>query len=169
MIVLCTDFGLTGPYTGQVKAVLARLAPAVPVIDLFADLPAFEPRISAYLLAAYADWFEAGDVILAVVDPGVGGSRGALVIEADGRWFVGPDNGLYELVLRRAERARCFAISWRPPALSATFTAATCSRRSPRAWRLAGRCPGPRPHRPAIPTGRTTWPRSCTSTTTAMP
>jgi S-adenosylmethionine hydrolase len=38
MIVLCTDFGLEGPYTGQVKAVLARNAPAEPVIDLFADL-----------------------------------------------------------------------------------------------------------------------------------
>jgi S-adenosylmethionine hydrolase len=121
MIVLCTDFGLGGPYLGQVKAVLARVAPAVPVIDLFADLPAFEPRLSAYLLAAYAEWFEAGDVILAVVDPGVGGPRGALVVEADGRWFVGPDNGLFELMLRRAGRARCRAIAWRPPALSATF------------------------------------------------
>jgi len=121
MIVLCTDFGPTGPYVGQVKAVLARAAPAVPVIDLFADLPAFEPRLAAYLLAAYGGWFEAGDVILAVVDPGVGGPRGALAVEADGRWFVGPDNGLFEVVLRRAGRARCCAIAWRPPALSATF------------------------------------------------
>jgi S-adenosylmethionine hydrolase len=96
MIVLCTDFGLSGPYTGQVKAVLARLAPAVPAVDLFANLPAFEPRLAAYLLAAYGDWFEAGDVILAVVDPGVGGSRGALVVEADGRYFVGPDKGLFD-------------------------------------------------------------------------
>jgi S-adenosylmethionine hydrolase len=52
MIVLCTDFGLEGPYTGQVKAVLARNAPAVPVIDLFADLPAFRPQLAAYLFAA---------------------------------------------------------------------------------------------------------------------
>jgi hypothetical protein len=154
MIVLCTDFGLTGPYLGQVKAVLARAAPAVPVIDLFADLPAFEPRLSAYLLAAYADWFEAGDVILAVVDPGVGGSRGALVIEADGRWFVGPDNGLFELVLRRAERARCFAISWRPPALSATFHGRDLF--APVAARLAlgGPLPGPE----AAPARHPDWP-----------
>lgn len=121
MIVLCTDFGLEGPYVGQVKTVLARLAPAVPVVDLFADLPAFAPRLSAYLLAAYADWFETGDVILAVVDPGVGGARAALVVEADGKRFVGPDNGLFELVLRRAHQARCFAVTWRPAALSATF------------------------------------------------
>jgi hypothetical protein len=121
MIVLCTDFGLEGPYVGQVKAVLTRLAPAVPVIDLFADLPAYAPKLSAYLLAAYAEWLEPGDVILAVVDPGVGGARGALVVEADGRRFVGPDNGLFELVLRRAREPRCFAITWRPPKLSATF------------------------------------------------
>jgi S-adenosyl-L-methionine hydrolase (adenosine-forming) len=121
MILLCTDFGLEGPYIGQVKAVLARRAPAVPVIDLFADLPACAPKLSAYLIAAYADWFEAGDVILAVVDPGVGGARAALAIEADGKRFVGPDNGLFELVLRRARQARCFRVTWRPAALSATF------------------------------------------------
>ena len=121
MIVLCTDFGLAGPYTGQVKAVLARAAPGVPVIDLFADLPAFRPQLAAYLLAAYGEAFEPGDVILAVVDPGVGGARAALAIEADGRWYVGPDNGLFELVLRRAPSARCWTIDWRPPVLSATF------------------------------------------------
>ena len=149
MIVLCTDFGLAGPYLGQVKAVLARAAPAVPVIDLFADLPAFEPRLAAYLLAAYAAWFEPGDVILAVVDPGVGGPRGALVVEADGRWFVGPDNGLFELVLRRAERARCYAIAWRPAALSATFHGRDLF--APVAARLALGEPPPGPRRAGPP------------------
>jgi hypothetical protein len=121
MIVLCTDFGLEGPYTGQVKAVLARAAPAVPVVDLFADLPPFRPQLAAYLLAAYGEAFMAGDVILAVVDPGVGGARAALALEADGRWYVGPDNGVFEIVLRRAQAARCWRIAWQPPALSATF------------------------------------------------
>ena len=121
MIVLCTDFGLEGPYTGQVKAVLARAAPAVPVIDLFADLPPFRPQPAAYLLAAYGEFFAAGDVILAVVDPGVGGARAALALEADGRWYVGPDNGVFEIVLRRAQTTRCWAIAWQPAALSATF------------------------------------------------
>jgi S-adenosyl-L-methionine hydrolase (adenosine-forming) len=110
MIVLCTDFGLAGPYTGQIKAVLARLAPQVPVIDLFADLPAFAPRLAAYLLAAYTARFEPGDVIVAVVDPGVGSARRALVVEADGRWLTGPDNGLFELILRRAASWRAWAL-----------------------------------------------------------
>src|SRR5260221_648728 len=52
IIVLFTDFGLAGPYTGQVKTVLHQIAPGVPVIDLFADLPAAKPQPAAYLLAA---------------------------------------------------------------------------------------------------------------------
>ncbi len=54
MIVLFTDFGLEGPYTGQIKAVLHQAAPFVPVIDLFADAPTCNARAAAYLLAAYA-------------------------------------------------------------------------------------------------------------------
>jgi S-adenosyl-L-methionine hydrolase (adenosine-forming) len=121
MIVLFTDFGTDGPYVGQMKAVLHRDAPGVPVIDLFADAPAAMPKPSAYLLAAYGGWFPPGSVLLAVVDPGVGGSRRAVVVEADGRFLVGPDNGLFELVLRRARTVRSWEIVWRPPSLSASF------------------------------------------------
>ncbi|HTR13586.1 MAG TPA: SAM-dependent chlorinase/fluorinase, partial [Roseiarcus sp.] len=102
MIALFTDFGLAGPYTGQMKAVLYEMAPGVPVIDLFADAPAGNPRASAYLLAAYSAWFPENTVFLCVVDPGVGGERPAIIVKADGRFFVGPGNGLFELVLRRA-------------------------------------------------------------------
>jgi S-adenosylmethionine hydrolase len=121
MIVLFTDFGLEGPYTGQIKAVLATEAPSVPVIDLFADAPAGDPRAAAYLLAAYDDRFRDGTVFLGVVDPGVGTARLPIVLQADGRWYVGPDNGLFALVARRASRTRVWEITWRPPLLSASF------------------------------------------------
>ena len=121
MIALFTDFGLAGPYTGQVKAVLHREAPGIAVVDLFADAPSRRPRPSAYLLAAYAAWFPPGTVLLAVVDPGVGSERAALAVRADGRWYIGPDNGLFELVLRRAGSAEAWEIAWRPAALSASF------------------------------------------------
>jgi S-adenosylmethionine hydrolase len=120
MIALCTDFGLGGPYTGQVKAVLARMAPQVPVVDLFADLPAFSPQLAAYLLAAYALRFEPGDVIVAVVDPGVGSARRALVVEA-GLWLTGPDNGLFEPILRRATAWRAWSIAVPEQGIAATF------------------------------------------------
>jgi S-adenosylmethionine hydrolase len=121
MIFLATDFGLTGPYTGQVKACLARLAPSIDVIDLFSDLPSFRPDLAAYLLAAYADALKPDDVLLAVVDPGVGSAREPLVLHADDRWFVGPDNGLFELIRRRARSVTCERIAWRPEHLSASF------------------------------------------------
>jgi S-adenosyl-L-methionine hydrolase (adenosine-forming) len=121
MIVLFTDFGLDGPYTGQMKAVLHRMAPGIPVIDLFADAPVGDPKPSAYLLAVYAEWFPVGTVFLCVVDPGVGGTRPAIIVEADGRWYVGPGNGLFELVQRRAGTARSWDIDWKPDRLSASF------------------------------------------------
>ena len=123
MIVLFTDFGLSGPYTGQVKAVLHQLAPGLPIVDLFADLPAENPKPAAYLLAAYGPWFPPGTVLMAVVDPGVGGARAAVVVEADGRSYVGPDNGLFEIVLRRAGAVKTSEILWRPNSLSASFHA----------------------------------------------
>lgn len=121
MIVLFTDFGLAGPYTGQLQAVLQHDAPGIPAVSLFADAPAGRPQPAAYLLAAYAAWFSAGTVFLCVVDPGVGGDRRAVVAEAAGRLYVGPDNGLFELVLRRAAGPRLWQIEWTPPALSASF------------------------------------------------
>ncbi len=121
MIVLFTDFGLHGPYTGQMKAVLHQSAPGIPIIDLFADAPAGNPKASAYLLAAYDDWFQAGSVFVCVVDPGVGGPRPPIIVEADGRWYVGPGNGLFELVQRRAGDKQSWDIDWKPERLSASF------------------------------------------------
>jgi S-adenosylmethionine hydrolase len=120
VILLFTDFGLEGPYTGQVKAVLWREAPTVPVFDLFADAPAQRPQEAGYLLAAYASSFPEGSIFLGVVDPGVGTSRPAEAHEVDGRWFVGPGNGLFEPVLRRGRVVRSFAIAESGP-ISASF------------------------------------------------
>lgn len=122
MIALFTDFGVTGPYVGQMQAVLLREAPDVPSVTLFSDAPTFDPRLSAYLLAAYVDEFPPGTVFLCVVDPGVGSERRPVVLEADGRFYVGPDNGLFELVARRATGSVLWwEITWRPETLSASF------------------------------------------------
>ena len=122
MIWLFTDFGLHGPYVGQMQAVLARATPGTPCINLFADAPAFNPKASAYLLPAYTSAMQSGDVCLAVVDPGVGDvNRRPVVLEADGRWYVGPDNGLFALLARRAASARAWQITWRPSHLSDSF------------------------------------------------
>ncbi len=121
MIVLFTDFGTRGPYMGQMRAVLHQGAPGAPVIDLFADAPTYNARAASYLLAAYAPEFPAGTIFLCVVDPGVGGDRPPMTLQADGRHFVGPGNGLFEIVARRAVEAEARAIAWRPGHLSPSF------------------------------------------------
>jgi S-adenosylmethionine hydrolase len=121
-IVLFTDFGLEGPYVGQMKAVLAREAPGAPVFDLFADAPAFDAEASAYLLAAFRTAMPADAVFLCVVDPGVGDpNRRPAMVRADGQWFVGPDNGLFNVIAQRAADLEWWDITWTPAQLSASF------------------------------------------------
>lgn len=56
-----------------------------------------------------------------MIDPGVGGPRAAIVLLADDKWYVGPDNGLLSIVAQRAREARVWRITWRPEHLSASF------------------------------------------------
>jgi S-adenosylmethionine hydrolase len=124
MIVLFTDFGGTGPYVGQMKSVLCQQAPATPVIDLMHDAPAFDPQAAAYLLASLVSRFPKDSVFLCVVDPGVGSQRRPLIARIDERWFVGPDNGLFDIAAQHAtgdSAIKWWEISWRPEKLSASF------------------------------------------------
>lgn len=122
MIVLFTDFGGDDLYVGQLKASLLEHAPAgTPIIDLAHSVPNFHARAGAHLLAALQRRFSAGAVFLAVVDPGVGTDRDAVIVHADGKWYVGPDNGLLSVVASRASDARTWRITWRPTRLSASF------------------------------------------------
>ncbi|NJD08778.1 MAG: SAM-dependent chlorinase/fluorinase [Methylococcaceae bacterium] len=121
MILLFTDFGAEGPYLGQMQAVLQCGAPTQPIINLLSNAPAGEPELASYLLAALARQCPSHTVLVCVVDPGVGGERLAVALEADGRWYVGPDNGLLNTVARQARQTRWRIIEWRPEILSSTF------------------------------------------------
>lgn len=120
-IFLFTDFGSGDLYVGQVKSVLHACASGVAVIDLLHEAPAFNVKASAHLLAALAGRVPAQSVVLAVVDPGVGGARRPVAMHADARWYVGPDNGLLSVIAARAREAEVFSIEWRPSTLSTSF------------------------------------------------
>jgi len=121
MIVLFTDFSANGPYLGEMKARLVTDAPGVPVIDLVCDAPRFNPKAAAYLLGALAPSLPAGTVFLAVVDPGVGtAERRPAAVMADQRWYVGPGNGLFDIIARRAQSCDWQDILW-DGKLSASF------------------------------------------------
>jgi hypothetical protein len=121
MILAFTDFGFSGPYLGEMRTAALREAPSVPYVDLVADAPAFRPDLAAYLLAALVARMQPDDVVLGVVDPGVGTERAPLAVAIDDFWLVGPDNGLFELAMRRAGIVQAYRITWQPTALSTSF------------------------------------------------
>jgi S-adenosyl-L-methionine hydrolase (adenosine-forming) len=115
----------------------------VPVIDALHDAPDFGIEPAAHLLCALSHEYPRGSVFLAVVDPGVGTGRDAIVVKADGRSFVGPDNGLLSIVWQRARRRECLRIAWRPERLTSSFhgrdlfapvAAALARKRVPYGW-----------------------------------
>jgi len=122
MIVLFTDFGWQGPYVGQMKAVLAKQASDQMVIDLMHDAPVFNPRAAAYFLASLVESFPKGTVFLTVVDPGVGSEeRRPCVLKANGYWYVGPDNGLFNVIAKQSREYTAWVIDWQPDSLSVSF------------------------------------------------
>ena len=93
-ITFLTDFGLRDDFVGTCHGVIKRIAPDVEIIDITHGLEPGRVLQGALVLANALPYMPAG-VHLAVVDPGVGGSRRALALrDAEGRLYVGPDNGL---------------------------------------------------------------------------
>lgn len=93
MISFLSDYGLSDEFVGVCKAVMARIAPGVQVIDISHDVPPYDVRAGAWTLARAAGYLPPG-VVLAVVDPGVGTERRAVAVEVASGHLVGPDNGL---------------------------------------------------------------------------
>jgi S-adenosylmethionine hydrolase len=121
LIASFTDFGPTGPYQGQMTAVLASQAANTPQITLMTDAPMFDPLSAGILLSRLCDNMPAKTLVLAVVDPGVGGSRRPLMIQTERNLLVGPDNGLFVPSVRRCRNCDIEAILWRPERLSESF------------------------------------------------
>ena len=117
-IFLFTDFGYAGPYVGQLTAAILAVCDDLTVINLMHDAPAMRPDLAAYLLPGVCRDLPNGSIVVAVVDPGVGGERAALVVETGACVFIGPDNGLMS---RLSDIRRVYTIDWRPPGLSASF------------------------------------------------
>jgi S-adenosylmethionine hydrolase len=121
LITLLTDFGTADGYVGEMKGViLAALSGAgAQLVDITHDIPPQDVESARLALARYWRRFPARTVHLVVVDPGVGSSRAAIAVESDGRFLVGPDNGvLSPALLMTGARAVALPI---PAHASATF------------------------------------------------
>lgn len=101
VVALLTDFGLSDPYAGQMKGVVATLAPEARILDISHGVPAHDILAGALYLDASLPWLPLGCVIVAVVDPGVGTTRRLVGVKSRGRLVLAPDNGLLSLLLSR--------------------------------------------------------------------
>ena len=125
MITFLSDYGLADGFAGICHGVIARICPSARIIDLSHGVPRHDVRAGALILRAAMPYVPQG-VHLAVVDPDVGAERRAVALKtADGRLFVGPDNGLLWLAAQDAggvdQAADISGSPWRLEPLSATF------------------------------------------------
>ncbi len=125
-IVFLSDYGHQDEFVGVCHGVIARLCPPARVIDLTHGVRRHDIRQGAMILARSLDYTPPGAVVLAVVDPGVGGARRAVALRlADDRLLVGPDNGLLWLAAARGggvvEAVDLAASRWPLQPVSATF------------------------------------------------
>ncbi|MES2310572.1 MAG: SAM-dependent chlorinase/fluorinase [Verrucomicrobiota bacterium] len=102
LIVLLTDFGLQDSYVGEMKGVILSSAPEARLVDLTHEIEPFNIKRGAVVLTGASAMFPSKTIFLGVVDPGVGGSRNPiLLLTQQGKYYVGPDNGLFSLVAER--------------------------------------------------------------------
>lgn len=104
-LALLTDFGLSDPYAGQLRAALARQAAGAMLLDVSHSVEPFAVSQAAFFLAASAPHFPPTAVFVCVVDPGVGSTRrivaAHLPTPEGGQDFIAPDNGLLGLLLSK--------------------------------------------------------------------
>jgi S-adenosyl-L-methionine hydrolase (adenosine-forming) len=99
VITLTTDFGYQDPFVGIMKGVIAAINPEVQIIDVTHGVPAQNVMAGALILQHSARYFAAGTIHVVVVDPEVGSARKPILIEHEGSYLVGPDNGVLSLAL----------------------------------------------------------------------
>jgi S-adenosylmethionine hydrolase len=102
LITLTTDFGVSAPYVAVMKGVILSINPAARIVDLTHAIRPQDVRHASYFLGTAVPYFPAGTIHLCVVDPGVGSERAAICAEVDGQRLVGPDNGIFTALYRRA-------------------------------------------------------------------
>jgi len=83
------------------KGVILEICPRARIVDISHHVTPFAIAEGAYLIAQSYRWFPKMTVHVAVVDPGVGSERRAILVEAAGQYFVGPDNGVFSMVMAR--------------------------------------------------------------------
>jgi S-adenosylmethionine hydrolase len=124
IITLLTDFGLKDPYVASMKGVILGINPQCALVDITHEVSPHDIKEGAFILAQTYSAFPKGTIHLSVVDPGVGSPRRPALFVGENYFFIGPDNGLFTLALKKEKLKKVIALrkmEFFLPAVSSTF------------------------------------------------
>jgi len=124
IVTLLTDFGTQDHYIGSMKGVILSINPLCSLVDITHEVSAYDIKEGAFILANAYSSFPKGTIHVAVVDPGVGGTRKPILLVTSHYLFLGPDNGLFTFALRKEKIKQVVALTNKKyflPQISVTF------------------------------------------------
>jgi len=125
VITITTDFGTQDAYVPAMKGTMLSICPEARLVDVTHEISPQDVMEAAFVLRSAHPYGPEGAVHLVVVDPGVGTDRRAVAFRAEGQWFVGPDNGVFPLVLDQESPDAMVELDdptfWRSASPSTTF------------------------------------------------
>lgn len=123
-IALITDFGRKDHYVGSLKGVILAIHPKAVILDITHEIQPQNIREAAFVLRSVYPHLPQGAIVVVVVDPTVGSNRRALCIRTRTAYLMGPDNGVFSMVLSAEKNVQCRVVTndryFRKP-VSATF------------------------------------------------
>src|SRR4051812_10551939 len=103
ILTLTTDFGLSDHYVGVMKGVILGICLKAQIVDISHEVTAHEIVEGAYTIGRAWRYFPKKTVHVVVVDPGVGSTRRPILVEAEGHYFLAPDNGVLASIYETAK------------------------------------------------------------------
>ncbi|MFQ3574472.1 MAG: SAM-dependent chlorinase/fluorinase [Thermodesulfovibrionales bacterium] len=111
VITLTTDFGLRDTFVGQMKGVILSINRCASIVDITHEIEQYSVDKANYLISGFYRYFPPKTIHVGIVDPGVGSMRRGLIIDYDGHFFIGPDNGIFSSILRHRDKNKVVQIT----------------------------------------------------------
>ncbi|MGI8642085.1 MAG: SAM hydrolase/SAM-dependent halogenase family protein [Pyrinomonadaceae bacterium] len=111
IIALLTDFGTKDYFVGAMKGAILSINERTNIIDITHEIPPQDVLSASFTLRACYKDFPFKTIFVAVVDPGVGSKRKAILVETEDCCFIAPDNGLLSFVFDEEKKFRLFELT----------------------------------------------------------
>lgn len=111
IIALLTDFGTRDYFAGAMKGAILSINSNAKIVDITHEIPPQDIKSAAFTFRACYRDFPEKTIFVAVVDPGVGSNRRAILVETGKYFFIAPDNGLLSFIFEEAKKFRVFELT----------------------------------------------------------